>query len=114
MHAIVFAIVNARFPQIQPLPNPRQSVGFRVARHPSAIDGRAGYRAASSKPISSTAMPCFQRDRPATMTLAGGNTMLNALPAPILLDIAIIFTALSWGLGFYVADKRVYIFASLA
>ena len=40
--------------------------------------------------------------------------MLNALPAPILLDIAIIFTALSWGLGFYVADKRVYIFASLA
>jgi hypothetical protein len=35
--------------------------------------------------------------------------MLNALPAPILLDIAIIFTALSWGLGLYLVDKRVYI-----
>src|SRR3984893_10893099 len=40
--------------------------------------------------------------------------MLNALPTPILLDIAIIFTALSWGLGFYLADKRAYLFASLA
>ena len=40
--------------------------------------------------------------------------MLNALPTPILLDIAIIFTALSWGLGFYLVDKRVYIFASVA
>ena len=40
--------------------------------------------------------------------------MLNALPAPILLDIAIIFTALSWGLGLYLVDKRVYIFVSLA
>jgi len=40
--------------------------------------------------------------------------MLNALPAPILLDIAIIFTALSWGIGFYLVDKRVYIFPSLA
>jgi hypothetical protein len=40
--------------------------------------------------------------------------MLNALPAPILLDIAIVFTALAWGLGFYLVDKRVYIFASLA
>jgi hypothetical protein len=40
--------------------------------------------------------------------------MLNALPAPILLDIAIIFTALSWGLGLYLVDKRVFIFASLA
>ena len=40
--------------------------------------------------------------------------MLNALPAPILLDIAIIFTALSWGLGLYLVDKRVHIFASLA
>src|SRR6202047_727381 len=41
-------------------------------------------------------------------------TMLSTLPAPILLDIAIFFTALSWGLGFYLVDKRVYIFASLA
>jgi len=31
--------------------------------------------------------------------------MLDALPAPILLDIAIIFTALSWGLGFYLVDS---------
>jgi len=48
------------------------------------------------------------------MTLAARNTILNALPAPILLDIAMIFTALSWGLGLYLVDKRVYIFASLA
>lgn len=40
--------------------------------------------------------------------------MLNALPAPILLDIAILFTALSWGLGLYVVDRKVYVFASLA
>lgn len=40
--------------------------------------------------------------------------MLNALPAPILLDIAIVFTALSWGLGLYLVDKRVYFFVSLA
>ena len=40
--------------------------------------------------------------------------MLNVLPAPILLDIAIVFTAVSWGLGLYLVDKRVYIFASLA
>jgi len=40
--------------------------------------------------------------------------MLNGLPPPILLDIAIVFTALSWGLGFYLVDKRVYIFTSLA
>ena len=32
----------------------------------------------------------------------------------MLLDIAIMFTALSWGLGFYLVDKRVYLFASLA
>src|SRR5260370_27042695 len=40
--------------------------------------------------------------------------MLNALPTPILLDIAIIFTALSWGIGLYLVDRRVHIFASLA
>ena len=40
--------------------------------------------------------------------------MLSALPAPILLDIAIVFTALSWGLGFSLVDKKVYVFASLA
>jgi hypothetical protein len=40
--------------------------------------------------------------------------VLNALPAPILLDIAIFFTALAWGLGFYLVDRRVYIFAPLA
>jgi hypothetical protein len=56
----------------------------------------------------------FSKGPSSTMTLAARNTMLNALPAPILLDIAIIFTALSWGLGLYLVDKRVYIFASFA
>jgi hypothetical protein len=41
-------------------------------------------------------------------------TMLGTLPAPILLDIAIIFTALSWGLGMYLVDRKVHLFASLA
>jgi hypothetical protein len=40
--------------------------------------------------------------------------MLGTLPMPILLDIAILFTALSWGLGFFIADRKVYLFASLA
>jgi hypothetical protein len=40
--------------------------------------------------------------------------MLGTLPAPILLDIAIFFTALSWGLGFFIADRKVYLFASVA
>ena len=40
--------------------------------------------------------------------------MLNTLPTPILLDIAILFTALSWGLGLYLVDKKLYIFAPLA
>jgi hypothetical protein len=40
--------------------------------------------------------------------------MLNTLPNPILLDIAIFFTALSWGLGMYLADKKAHLFASLA
>jgi hypothetical protein len=40
--------------------------------------------------------------------------MLSTLPTPILLDIAIIFTALSWGLGMYLVDKKVHLFASLA
>ena len=40
--------------------------------------------------------------------------MPGSLPAPILLDIAILFTALSWGLGFFIADRKVYLFASLA
>ena len=40
--------------------------------------------------------------------------MLGTLPAPVLLDIAILFTALSWGLGFFIADRKVYLFASLA
>ena len=39
---------------------------------------------------------------------------MNSLPPPILLDIAILFTALSWGLGFYLVDKHVYVFAALA
>lgn len=40
--------------------------------------------------------------------------MLGTLPTPILFDIAILFTALSWGLGFFIADRKVYLFASLA
>ncbi|MFZ0322230.1 MAG: hypothetical protein WAL56_24095 [Candidatus Sulfotelmatobacter sp.] len=40
--------------------------------------------------------------------------MLNSLPPPIQLDIAILFTALAWGLGFYLVDRKVYLFASLA
>jgi hypothetical protein len=44
----------------------------------------------------------------------GGHFMLGTLPAPILLDIAILFTALSWGLGFFIADRKVYLFESLA
>ena len=40
--------------------------------------------------------------------------MLNALPAPVLLDIAIFFTALSWGIGFYIVDRKAYVFSSLA
>lgn len=40
--------------------------------------------------------------------------MFDTLPAPILLDIAILFTALSWGVGFYVADRKAHVFASLA
>jgi hypothetical protein len=40
--------------------------------------------------------------------------MRSTLPTPILLDIAIIFTALSWGLGMYLVDKKVHLFASLA
>ena len=40
--------------------------------------------------------------------------MLGTLPTPILLDIAILFTALSWGLGFFIAERKVYLFASLA
>ncbi|HMD05969.1 MAG TPA: hypothetical protein VKH63_00425 [Candidatus Acidoferrum sp.] len=40
--------------------------------------------------------------------------MLGTLPTPILLDIAVLFTALSWGLGFFIADRKVYLFASLA
>ena len=40
--------------------------------------------------------------------------MLGTLPAPILLDIAIIFTALSWGLGMYLVDRKIHLFAYLA
>ena len=39
---------------------------------------------------------------------------MNTLPAPILLDMAIFVTALSWGLGLYLVDKKAHVFASLA
>ncbi|MGD1063512.1 MAG: hypothetical protein ABR860_09645 [Terracidiphilus sp.] len=40
--------------------------------------------------------------------------MFNALPSVVQLDISILFTALAWGLGFYLADRRAYVFASLS
>jgi hypothetical protein len=40
--------------------------------------------------------------------------MLSTLPTVILLDIAILFTALSWGMGMYLVDRKVHLFASLA
>jgi hypothetical protein len=33
--------------------------------------------------------------------------MLATLPTPILLDIAVLSTALCWGLGFFNADRKV-------
>lgn len=33
------------------------------------------------------------------------------LPAPVLLDIAIFVTALSWGIGFYVVDRKAHVFS---
>jgi hypothetical protein len=39
---------------------------------------------------------------------------MNSLPAAILLDIAIVFNALSWRFGMYWVDKKVHVFASLA
>jgi len=40
--------------------------------------------------------------------------MLNNLPSPIPLDIAILSTALACSVGFYVAERKFFIFASLA
>ena len=40
--------------------------------------------------------------------------MLHSLPAVVLLDIAILFTAFSWAFGFWVAERRWHVFASLA
>jgi hypothetical protein len=40
--------------------------------------------------------------------------VFNSLPPPILLDIAIFFTALSWGIGFYIVDRKAHVFSSLA
>jgi hypothetical protein len=40
--------------------------------------------------------------------------MLNSLPAPVLLDVAILLTALAWGLGFYIVDRKAYVFESAA
>ena len=39
---------------------------------------------------------------------------VSALPLPILLDIAIFLTSLAWGIGFYIASRRVYLFESFA
>ena len=40
--------------------------------------------------------------------------MPNTIPLIILLDIAIFFTALSWGIGLSLVDKKLYIFTPLA
>jgi hypothetical protein len=61
--------------------------------------------------LSRTRIVAFGPDSQKEMTVT--NT-INALPAPILLDIAIFFTALAWGLGIYLVDRKVYAFASLA
>src|ERR1017187_3737398 len=59
-------------------------------------------------------MSCFPSDLPAQWRAYRLRPMLNTLPTSILLDIAILFTALSWGLGLFLVDKKVYIFAPLA
>lgn len=40
--------------------------------------------------------------------------MLQSLPAVIQFDLAILATALAWAIGFYIADRRWHVFASLA
>ena len=40
--------------------------------------------------------------------------MLSHLPAIILFEIAILFTSLAWGLGFYLVDRKVHLVLSLA
>jgi hypothetical protein len=40
--------------------------------------------------------------------------MLDTLPGPLLLDVAILVTAFCWGMGFYIADRQVRVFAPLA
>ncbi len=40
--------------------------------------------------------------------------MLSRLPAIIQLEVAILFTSLAWGLGFYLVSRRVYLVNSLA
>ena len=40
--------------------------------------------------------------------------MLNSLPGPIQLDLGILATALAWGLGFLIADRRFHLFSALA
>jgi len=40
--------------------------------------------------------------------------MFNQLPAIVQFDIAIIFTSLAWGLGFYIVDRKADVVLSLA
>jgi hypothetical protein len=40
--------------------------------------------------------------------------VFDTWPVPIRLDIAILFTALAWGIGLYVVSRRAYVFESLA
>ncbi len=39
---------------------------------------------------------------------------MNTLPAVLQLDLSILFTALAWGLGFFLAVRRVYLFQTIA
>jgi len=39
---------------------------------------------------------------------------MNTLPGVLQLDFAILFTAIAWGLGFFLASRRVYLFQTVA
>jgi hypothetical protein len=40
--------------------------------------------------------------------------MLNNLPPAILLDISILAATLAWGMGFYIADRRIHLISAFA
>src|SRR4029077_8820356 len=83
----------------------REAGQVRPSTH---MDGFGVYRQPTS--CLGTAVEC----QPILSRFLRGQFMLGTLPTPILLDIAILCTALCWGLGFFLADRKVYLFASLA